>query len=548
MRIHPIDERALQSNWDVIVIGAGINGSGIARDAAMRGLKVLVLDKEDISWATSAWNTRLIHGGLRYLEYFEFYLVRESLAERERLLKNAPHLVKPLPLVVPFYKQNQRSPLILRLGMILYDILSYDKSLDHHHIFSEKQVYEKVGGLNSAGLSGAAMYYDCQVEYAERLSIENMISAIENGATFINYARAERFLIEGNVIKGIEFTDLLENKTYQVRAPLIINVGGPWVDEVLKGMGKPVKRMIGGTKGSHIVVEKFPRAPKIAIYFEARSDGRPMFIIPWTGRLLIGTTDFHYRGDLDQVVMDDEELNYLVNETNQVIPNANLTPQKVLYSYSGVRPLPYTGDKKAGAVTRRHIIYDHAPEVEGLISIIGGKLTTFRNLAQQCVDLIFKKLNRPSVQCKTMKTPLPGAGNGNFAGFRRQFIERSGFEADIAQHLLAVYGVRAEEIRKLVQNSARLGERISPTDPLIAAEVAFALQYEMAETVRDILLRRSLSAYNNQVGLDVIERAAQIAGDIAGWKKDRVEEEIEAYRTYIKRFRPAVYRREEEVV
>jgi glycerol-3-phosphate dehydrogenase len=542
MRIHPIDEHMLQSNWDVIVIGAGINGSGIARDAAMRGLKVLVLEKEDIACATSAWNTRLIHGGLRYLEYFEFYLVRESLAERERLLKNAPHLVKPLPLVVPFYKQNQRGPLILRLGMILYDVLSYDKSLDHHHIYSEKQVYEKVGGLNPNGLSGAAMYYDCQVEYAERLSIENMLSAVENGATFINYARVDRFLVDGNVVKGVEFTDLLDNKTYTVRAPLVINVGGPWVDEVLKGLGKPVKRMIGGTKGSHIVVEQFPGAPKMAIYFEARSDGRPMFIIPWTGRLLIGTTDFHYHGDLDQVVMDDDEMNYLVNETNQVIPSANLTPQKVLYSYSGVRPLPYTGDKKAGAVTRRHIIYDHAPEVEGLISIIGGKLTTFRNLAQQCVDMIFKKLNKPRVECKTMQVPLPGAGDGSYKEFRNQFLNQSGLDPETAQHLLAIYGVRAEEIRQLIQKDGRLAERLSPTDPMIAAEVAFALQNEMAETVRDILLRRSLTAYNNRVGLDVVEKTAQVAGEIAGWPHERIEEEIAAYRNYIQRFRPALNR------
>jgi len=301
MRYHPIDADKLSQKWDVIVVGGGINGSAIARDAALRGLKVLVLEKEDISSGTSAWSTRLIHGCLRYLEYFEFYLVRESLAERERLLRNAPHLVKPLGMAFPFYKQNRRPAWMIRMGMILYDVLSYDKSLDHHHILSPQQVFEQVGALNPEGLSGAAMYYDCQVAHAERLSVENILSAQEQGATFLNYARVNRFIMDGNRVCGVEFQDLLDQKTYSVSAELVVNVGGPWVDEVLKGVGKPLKRLIGGTKGSHLVVPVFPGAPKMAVYFEARADGRPMFVIPWTGRILIGTTDLPYQGDLDHV-------------------------------------------------------------------------------------------------------------------------------------------------------------------------------------------------------------------------------------------------------
>lgn len=539
MRIHPVDENKLNSQFDLIVIGAGINGSGIARDAAMRGLKVIVLDKEDISCATSAWNTRLIHGGLRYLEYFEFYLVRESLAERERLLKNAPHLVKPLPLVIPFYKQNQRGPLIFWMGMVFYDILSFDKSLDHHHIFSKTQVLDKVGNINPDGLSGAAMYYDCQVDYPERLSVENILSAQQHGTTFINYARVNRFLTEGNRVTGVMFTDTLTGKEYSVRAPLTINVGGPWVDEVLKGLDKPVKRMIGGTKGSHIVVKSFPGAPKMAIYFEARSDKRPMFIIPWTDRLLIGTTDFHYKGDLDHVVMDDDEMNYLIMETNTILPQAKLTPQKILYSYAGVRPLPYTGDKKAGAVTRRHIIYDHAPQVEGLISIIGGKLTTFRNLSQQTVDMAFKKLQKKAVRCSTINTPLPGADTGNFKEFQEKFLSRSGLEEDISRHLLKVYGGKAEEVLELAQKEPTLLARLNPKDPTIGAQIVYSFERENAETIRDVLLRRTMSGYNDVVGLDVVESAAKVAGELFGWSKDRINDEVEAYREYIRRYRPS---------
>lgn len=538
MRYHPIDVNKLTAKWDVIIIGGGINGSAIARDAALRGLKVLVLEKEDISSGTSAWSTRLIHGGLRYLEYFEFYLVRESLAERERLLKHVPHLVKPLAMAFPFYKQNRRPPWMIRLGMILYDVLSFDKSLDHHHILSPQQVFEQVGELNPNGLSGAAMYFDCQVDYAERLSVENILSAQEQGAVFHNYAKVTKFVVEENRVKGIEFLDLIDGNTYTATADLVINVGGPWVDEVLKGIGKPLARLIGGTKGSHLVVPKFPGAPKIAVYFEARADGRPMFVIPWTGRILIGTTDLPYHGDLDHVEIDDDEMNYLMSEANGIFPSAQITLDQVLYTYSGIRPLPYVDAKKTAAITRRHIIHDHAPEVEGLISIIGGKLTTFRNLAEQCVDLIGKKLNWQLQPCSTKKIPLPGAGEGKFKDFREQFVAKSGFEKDIADHLTEIYGVRAERILALTQKEPKLKERLQSGDPIIAAEVIFAFQEEHAETIQDVLLRRCMGAYNNQAGLDLLEPAIQVAGDYLGWDKSRREQERQGFRTYIQRYRP----------
>ncbi len=389
MRQHAIPSNLSDTKWDIIIIGAGINGTGIARDAALRGLKVLLLEKEDISSGTSAWSSRLIHGGLRYLEYMEISLVRESLRERERLLKNAPHLVKPLKFTIPFYKQNRRGPLLFRMGMLAYDVLSFDKSLDHHHVLSNQQVFEKIGKLSPDGLRGAATYYDCQTEYAERLSVENVLSAQENGAVVINYAKVDRFILEGSTVQGVEFSDLLEEKSYAVRAPLVINVVGPWVDEVLKGVGKPLKRLIGGTKGSHFVIDPFPGAPKTAVYYEARSDGRAIMVLPWTGMYLVGSTDLFYKDDLDYVRMDDDEIDYLIKETNILFPSADLSREKILYSYSGVRPLPFVEGKTTAAVTRRHIIHDHSPDVDGLVSIVGGKLTTFRNLAEQTVDLIF---------------------------------------------------------------------------------------------------------------------------------------------------------------
>jgi glycerol-3-phosphate dehydrogenase len=276
--------------FDVIVIGAGINGAGVARDAAMRGLRVLLLDKGDISSGTTQWATRLIHGGLRYLEHYEFALVRESLRDREALLHIAPHLVKPLGFLVPIYDRNSNGPLIIRLGMNLYDTLSYDKSMARHKMLGRKKVEEREPGLNPEGLKAAAFYYDAQVEYAERVAVENAISARDHGATIVTYANVEHLIIENNDVKGVEFTDVFTGESHEVRAPVTVNVAGPWVDEVLEELQKPgtdknVGRFMGGTKGSHLIVDPFPGAPKgEALYVEARKDGRPYFIVPWNGR------------------------------------------------------------------------------------------------------------------------------------------------------------------------------------------------------------------------------------------------------------------------
>ncbi|HYE65600.1 MAG TPA: glycerol-3-phosphate dehydrogenase/oxidase, partial [Pyrinomonadaceae bacterium] len=267
--------------FDAIIVGAGINGAGIARDAAMRGLKVLLLDKGDVGGGTTSWSTRLIHGGLRYLEHFELGLVRESLRERERLFHLAPHLVRPLPMLIPIYAQGTRGPLTIRAGMIAYDILSFDKSLDHHHMLSREETLQRAPGLNPEGLQGAAVYYDAQVEYAERLALENALSAKCHGALVLTYARVQRLLIESGSVKGVEFADLLEGGSYKARAPFTINASGPWVDKVLEKLELPVERLIGGTKGSHLIVERFPQAPADALYVEALEDGRPFFIIPW---------------------------------------------------------------------------------------------------------------------------------------------------------------------------------------------------------------------------------------------------------------------------
>jgi glycerol-3-phosphate dehydrogenase len=325
--------------FDLIVIGAGINGTGIARDAAMRGLKVLLVEKHDIGSGTTPWSTRLIHGGLRYLEHYEVSLVRESLRERERLLHIAPHLVNPLTFMIPIYKGHKRGPGMIRLGMIGYDLLSWDKSLDRHHMLNREQTLTREPGLDPEGLRGSAIYYDAQITFPERLSVENALSALEHEAVIITYARVDNLIIENGHVAGIEATDLLDDTDFSARGAVTVNVAGPWVDMVLDG--HETKRLIGGTKGTHIVVDRFEGAPDEALYVEAVTDQRPYFIVPWNGRYLIGTTDIRYDEDLNTVVPDEEEITYLISETNRVLPSANLERADVQYAYAGVRPLPY---------------------------------------------------------------------------------------------------------------------------------------------------------------------------------------------------------------
>jgi glycerol-3-phosphate dehydrogenase len=551
--------------FDLIVVGAGINGAGIARDAAMRGLRVLLLDKGDISSGTTQWATRLIHGGLRYLEYYEFALVRESLRDREAILHVAQHLVKPLGFLVPIYDRSSRRPLMIRLGMNVYDVLSYDRSMDRHKMLSRKKVQDREPGLNPEGLKAAAFYYDAQVEYAERVAVENAISARDNGATIITYAKVDRLILENGDVKGVEFTDVLGGGRYAARAPVTVNVAGPWVDEVLAdleghGTEENDERFIGGTKGSHLIVDHFPGAPQgEALYVEARKDGRPYFIVPWNGRYLIGTTDLRYEGDLDYISASEEEIQYLLDETNYVIPEARLSREDVLFTYAGVRPLPHNPGSETSGVTRSHVVFDHAtggseaggkmkrsgaelPQVGGLISIIGGKLTTYLNLSRQAVDAAFKKLDRKAPKSRSRKVPLPGSETSDFEAFAAGFKSASTIPDVLSDRLLKLYGVRTAEVLKIGEDDPELLTPLSSTvsveTALIGAEVIWAFREEMAQTLSDVLLRRTMAGYGPSVGLDVVDAAAGVAVKHLGWERERAEREAREYRQWIERYTP----------
>jgi len=542
------------------VIGAGINGAGIARDATMRGLKVLLLDKGDIGSGTSSWSTRLIHGGLRYLEHGEFGLVRESLRERECLLRIAPHLVRPLEMVVPIYANARRGYWTMRAGMLAYDVLSFGKSLPRHSMLSSAETLARLPGLNPERLQAAAVYYDAQVEFAERLVIENPLAAIAHGAEVIPYANVHKILVQGDEVNGVEFTTSVadqlvtgiagvppalrtNNATVSDRstrehrsasARVIVNAAGPWIDNLLLNEVTGSPRLIGGTKGSHIIVAPFRGAPAYALYVEASTDQRPFFIIPWNDLYLIGTTDIRYTGDLDQVQIGGEEIDYLLSETNRAIPSAGLTRDDILYTYAGVRPLPFTANQDAKSITRRHFIRVH-PEFSNLFSIVGGKLTTYRSLAEETVDRIFKTLRRDSPACETAEVALPGAYPAEPGALRDHVKLHARLAETTREHLRRTYGTRASLILTLVADDESLAQVFDEETGAIAAEVVFVFKHELAQTLSDCLLRRTMVGLNSTCGLEAVEAAAEIAERYLGWTHDQAAQEINSYQEDISR-------------
>jgi glycerol-3-phosphate dehydrogenase len=513
-----------KTNFDLIIIGAGINGAGIARDASMRGLKVLLLDKGDIGSGTSSFSTRLIHGGLRYLEHGEFGLVRESLRERETLLRIASHLVQPIPILIPFYKNGSRSRVTIRAGMIAYDLLSIGKTLPAHRVLSRGEVLSKYPGLKSDELVGGVVYYDCQVEFAERLVVDNVISAKHHGATVLTYAQVNK--IDGG---SVEFVRRGTDEIEVAEASVVINAAGPWVDRLFSRSDSP--RLIGGTKGSHIVVKPFAGAPSTSIYVEAESDRRPFFVIPWNSNFLIGTTDVHFEDNPDQVRSELWEVDYLLKETNRVFPDAKLSREDVCYAYSGVRPLPFTDKKDGRSITRRHFIREHHTN-RSLLSIVGGKLTTYRSLAEETLDLVFDKLGRQSPACLTSKIALPGAVE--LVEFNNQPQLDPTIPARVLKRLFLVYGSKTRAVLELCREQPELARTFNKDGNALAGEVVYAFKTEFAQTLADCLLRRTMIGLNSDLAIGDDESAAEIGKRFLGWSEERALDEVRDYREYVR--------------
>ena len=519
-----------RQQFDVAVIGAGINGAGIARDAALRGLKVIVLEQNDLCSGTSAISSRLIHGGLRYLEYAEIPLVFESLHERRSLRRNAPHLVKPLRISIPIYKSAKRGPLLIRLGMIAYDLLSIGKTMPRHDMLGRDEMLAIEPGLAAEGLRGAARYFDAQVTFAERLVLENLLAARAAGAVVHTYSTVTCINVAGGAVSSVEYKNTLTGNHGKADVRVVVNAAGPWVDEVISTAAKNMPKLIGGTKGSHIIVGQFKGAPADAFYVEAAADGRPFFIIPWNDQYLIGTTDIRFSSDLDEIRASESEIDYLLQETNRVFPGAKLSKGDIHFAYAGVRPLPHRTKGPESAITRKHIIKKNSKIAKGLISIIGGKLTTYRHLAEQAVNCVGKVLGRKLPECRSNDTLLPGAYQLEEAREVLTTIEDISDKG--SERLLNIYGGRAIELVELAKTMPESGTWIDSDRSVLAAEVVFAIREEMALTLADVVHRRLMIGLSATQGRELYDVIANIAVAEFGWDELQRKSELDALVNY----------------
>ena len=527
------DRRPRDFCFDLAVIGAGINGSAIARDAALRGLTVALIEQDDIGGGTTAASSRLIHGGLRYLEHTEFGLVRESLRERELLLSHAPHLVKPLPLYIPVYRNARRGVLTIRAGLWLYDLLSFDRSLPGHEMLSPEDVADDLPGLEREGLLAVGCYQDAQINYAERLVVENVLDAQVAGARVHTGWRVEGLMVYQGQVQGLHVRHGSSGQVSKLRSRCVVNAAGPWVDRVLDGLLSDHQPLIDGTRGSHLILSAKRGLPARACYVEAARDGRPFFILPWNGQVLVGTTDTRYDGDPARVRCTEREVSYLLTETRRVFPGASIGPGDINYTTAGIRPLPVQVDRDESKVTRRHLLHHHKKQVRGLFSVIGGKLTTQRQLAEDVTDRISRFLGRRT-KCITHRSAMPGARVG-LEQTRQALARERRIEPASQAHLLEVYGSRALEVSAMAHNDALLSREVCPDTHAIGAELIFGLERELARNLSDCLLRRSMIGLGPTAGLRALERISSVLTGPLGWPRGEVNAQMDAYRSEVRR-------------
>lgn len=478
--------------YDVLVIGGGINGLGIASDAAQRGLSVLVVEKTDWGSGTSSASSRLIHGGLRYLQYGEIDLVRESLRERGLLTRQRPYLVHPIQLLIPTFAGMPTPKWMVGAGLFLYDILARDSLFPRPSLLSLAKTKQHEPGLNTQGLSGGYIYPDAQIEFPERICVELMQEARKAGADVRNHAQVTSLQQDGKRVVGATVRNELTGQEEQVSAAMTINAAGPWLDVVNRTLSEAPPRMIGGTWGTHLILPMRPEGPQGPIYATAKKDGRPFFLLPWDSRLLVGTTDVKFTGDNpDSLKMEAWEVDYLLEETNHLFPNAQYKESDIQEITVGIRPLP-ASDKKAGAVSRRHFLVDHREKqgIEGLASIVGGKLTTYRSLAEEAVDWVLRTLGKPPVHCTTDRLPQNPLSVPTLISEAEAKLTKLNLPTTMAPRLISLYGPAFNAVLDRVADDPTLGKALGPNTPILEAQVVHAIESEEAKTVEDIVHRR----------------------------------------------------------
>jgi glycerol-3-phosphate dehydrogenase len=516
--------RLAADNFDVLVIGGGINGAAIARDAAMRHLRVALVDKGDFANATSSRSSKLIHGGLRYLPQGHLKLVYGALRERERLHRvTAPHLVHSIHFLMPFFRGRRPGRLAIAAGLTLYDIMALTPKAERHHLLSTARVHELEPGLRPDQMTGGVTYCDGTGDDA-RITLENVLDAAYHGAAVVNYAAVEDFE-RSRSSTAVAIRDLETSALIDVHARCIVNAAGPWVDDLRRVDDRACVPSVRLTKGVHLVFT-LDRLPVRNALVLTDKGGRIIFVMPHGRFVLVGTTDTDFNGDPDLVAADEDDIDYLVAVVRDALPQVAVTEVDVVASFAGLRALPRAGSGGSPSSVPREEVIIESPS--GLITVAGGKLTTHRRIAEQVVNLVCERFGLPIHKSPTLTTPLPGARPPK----KDASANERALPAETRLLLNHRYGTRAAEVAALGNENADLMNPLVGGASTIGAEVIFATRYEMARSVSDFLVRRTSMTW--RAPLDVRASAPVVARLMARelkWAPNREVSEINQFKS-----------------
>jgi glycerol-3-phosphate dehydrogenase len=527
-------ERLKEREFDLLIIGGGITGAGIARDAAMRGLSVALLEARDYCSGTSSKSSKMLHGGIRYLEQLEFALVFEASQER-RLHSDllSPHLASPVPFLIPVYPWSPHGLMAVSAGVFLYDLMALFRNHGTRVLKREKAMQEE-GRLETKGLKGGVVYHDVVMDDA-RLGLENVRSAAHHGAVTVNYTHVRGFDKDGTGrIRGVWVKDALspEKSDFLVKAKSFVNATGPWCDYIRRLANPEAEPVLRPTKGTHLILPAGRLGVKHGFVLTAKADDRVFFSIPWFDRTLVGTTDTDYDpesdGPLEDIRATQNDVDYLLESVKRTFPGATITEQDVNSTFSGLRPLVSAGKPSdPSALSREHRIWQ---EESGLFSIAGGKYTTYRCMAFQMVDRVVKYLAKnhrgfdPNKKCITQFEAIVPSDAKEVRTFGRLMEEYSShLDVEVLRHLQARYGARWQRVADLAVHDASLRERIVPGEADILAEAVYSKEHEMAVNFEDFLRRRTMLALKAPLAQNVerLEKAGKVYGE-SGITADRV--------------------------
>jgi glycerol-3-phosphate dehydrogenase len=534
--VGPVRKPITPDQFDVIVIGGGINGVAIARECARGGKRTLLLEQHDFASGTTSRATRIIHGGLRYLEHGELSLVRESLKERERLLKERPHLVRLQDFVLALPKEyGRRSALAIRFGLWLYRQAGGKRQSGFGH---KSQLREFDAALDSGLNLNYFSYEDAQCSFPERLVAEWLTEAVQAGAIVRNHTKVLQIIVSEGKARGVVVRDLFTEQETEIAADWIINATGPWVDSLLHESGIHETRLVDGIRGSHLVIPSFPGAPKSALYTEA-IDSRPIFLIPWADQLLLGTTEVEHNTDPGQAVPSRAEMQYLFLSLHRLFPSCGVRWGDVHYAYAGVRPLPYNSSRIGrigfGSISRRHKLHDHLEHgIAGLITLIGGKLTTAAKVGRECAR---------AIGARVADLPQPVIAVRSSDGIDNALTEWSETAAHFghvsprsAFAIAEWHGKSAINVVRLASSDAMLRHSLCEHTPHIVAEAVEAIRHEFAVSLADVLLRRVPVALGPCWDEVCTRTAARRIGEALRWPEPRINMEIEDFEIERSRF------------